>query len=84
MNEWAPREVELYKEHYSAASKGNYDIYVVFVEKGLALLNNQGRLGFILPHKFFKLQGNGQPLRDLISAWKFFGRSSAFWRPAGF
>ena len=38
MKEWAPREVELYKEHYAAAHKGNYDIYVVFVEKGLDLL----------------------------------------------
>jgi hypothetical protein len=66
MKEWAPREVELYKEHYRAASKGNYDIYVVFVEKGLSLLNAHGRLGFILPHKFFNAQ-YGVPLRQLIS-----------------
>ena len=30
MKEWAPAEVELYKQYYTAASKGNYDIYVVF------------------------------------------------------
>ncbi len=72
MKEWAPREVELYKEHYAAASKGNYDIYVVFVEKGLDLLQAQGRLGFILPHKFFNSQ-YGQPLREIISQ----GRSLA-------
>ncbi len=36
MKEWAPVEVEFYKEHYQAAEKGNYDIYVVFVEKGWA------------------------------------------------
>ena len=56
MKEWAPLEVEYYKKRYQAASKGNYDIYVVFVEKGLSLLNKQGRLGFILPHKFFNAQ----------------------------
>ncbi len=35
MKEWAPVEVEFYKERYQAASRGNYDIYVVFVERGL-------------------------------------------------
>ncbi len=66
MKEWAPLEVEYYKRHYVAASKGNYDIYVVFVEKGLSLLNRQGRLGFILPHKFFNAQ-YGEPLREILS-----------------
>src|SRR4030043_1566968 len=30
MKEWAPVEVEFYKHKYTSASKGNYDIYVVF------------------------------------------------------
>jgi len=66
LKEWAPLEVEYYKRRYRAASKGNYDIYVVFVEKGLELLNAQGRLGYILPHKFFNAQ-YGQPLRSLVA-----------------
>ena len=66
MKQWAPREVEFYKQRYLAASKGNYDIYVVFVEKGLSLLNTQGRLGFILPHKFFNAK-YGQALRGILS-----------------
>lgn len=66
LQEWAPTEVEYYKETYKAASKGNYDIYVVFVERGLSLLNKNGLLGFILPHKFFNAQ-YGQPLRSLIA-----------------
>ena len=69
MKEWAPSEVEIYKEHYTSASKGNYDIYVVFVERGLSLLNKSGRLGFILPHKFFNAQ-YGQPLRGLLAKGK--------------
>ena len=69
MKEWAPVEVELYKKQYAAASKGNYDIYVVFVEKGLSLLNPKGRLGFILPHKFFQSQ-YGEPLRGILSKGK--------------
>lgn len=66
LKEWAPVEVEFYKQAYRAAGKGNYDIYVVFVEKGLGLLNGRGRLGFILPHKFFNAQ-YGEPLRGLIA-----------------
>ena len=69
MKEWAPGEVEFYKKRYKSASKGNYDIYVVFVEKGLNLLNNNGRLGFILPHKFFNSQ-YGESLREIISKGK--------------
>ncbi|MGR3310645.1 MAG: Eco57I restriction-modification methylase domain-containing protein [Candidatus Brocadiales bacterium] len=69
MKEWAPIEVEFYKKSYNAASKGNYDIYVVFVERCLSLLNKNGRLGFILPHKFFNAQ-YGEPLRDMLSQGK--------------
>ncbi len=66
MKEWAPREVEIYKELYRSAAAGNYDIYVVFVEKGLSLLRAGGRLGFILPHKFFNAQ-YGEALRKLLA-----------------
>lgn len=69
LKEWAPVEVEFYKDRYNSASKGNYDIYVVFVEKGLELLNSQGLLGFILPHKFFQAK-YGEPLRGLVAAGK--------------
>ncbi|MCU0872099.1 MAG: Eco57I restriction-modification methylase domain-containing protein [Pirellulaceae bacterium] len=66
MKEWAPVEVEFYKKCYSAASQGNYDIYVVFVERGVSLLNAAGRLGFILPHKFFNAEYGG-PIREMLS-----------------
>jgi len=69
MKEWAPVEVEHYKRAYQSASKGNYDIYVVFAEKGLSVLNPKGRLGFILPHKFFNAQ-YGESLRRIISEGK--------------
>jgi type I restriction-modification system DNA methylase subunit len=66
LKEFNPVEVEYYKGKYRAASKGNYDLYAVFVEKGLSLLNAHGRLGYILPHKFFNAQ-YGEPLRKLIA-----------------
>ncbi len=66
MKEWAPLEVEIYKRLYRAAGQGNYDIYVVFIEQGLQLLNPAGRLGFICPHKFFNAK-YGAPVRQLIA-----------------
>ncbi len=69
MREWASEQVEYYAKKYKAASKGNYDIYVVFVEKALSLLNAKGKLGFILPHKFFNAQ-YGESLRGVIASGK--------------
>jgi len=69
LNEWAPKDVEFYRKCYISASKGNYDIYVVFIEKGLTLLNQYGRLGFILPHKFFQAQF-ASPIRHLLEKGK--------------
>jgi hypothetical protein len=54
---------------YAAAKKGNYDLYVCFVERGLKSTNDHGKLGFILPHKFTNSE-YGQPLRNLISTGK--------------
>ena len=41
----------LYKELYKAAS-GTYDIYLLFFERGLELLNKNGILTFITPTKY--------------------------------
>ncbi len=69
MLEWAPESVEFYKRRYVAASKGNYDIYVIFVERALQLLNANGLMGYILPHKFFNAK-YGEPLRGLLAQGK--------------
>ena len=70
MKEWAPLEVDIYKEIFHSASSGNYDIYVVFIEQGLRLLNTKGGLGVICPHKFFNAK-YGEPIRLLISEGKY-------------
>jgi len=63
------KEVEWFKQRHVAAGKGNYDIYVLFVEKALQLLSQEGRLGFILPHKFFNAK-YGEGLRRVIAEGK--------------
>ena len=69
MKESAPEHVEYYKLQYQAASEGNYDLYTVFIEKGLTLLNGDGCLGIICPNKFFTAQ-YGRPIRRILSAGK--------------
>jgi len=64
-----PAQAAWLKEHYGSAEKGNYDIYVVFVEHGLQLLQQHGQLAFIVPHKFFNAQ-YGEPLRGLLATGK--------------
>lgn len=66
LNESYPEEAAYYKDSFSSGAKGNFDIYVLFVERGLDLLSPRGVLAFILPHKFFNAQ-YGEPLRRLIS-----------------
>jgi adenine-specific DNA-methyltransferase len=64
-----PKAAVFLKEHYRSAGKGNYDLYVVFVERGLQLLRSTGNLAYILPHKFFNAK-YGEPLRGLIAEGK--------------
>jgi len=69
MRDTQPEAVEYFGRRYVSAAKGNYDIYVVFAERALALLNHTGRAGFILPNKFFSAE-YGLPLRTLLSTGK--------------
>jgi len=62
-------EVEYFNDKYKSATK-NYDIYVLFVERGLSLLKRGGVLGYILPSKFFNAD-YGKGLRKVIAGGKF-------------
>jgi type I restriction-modification system DNA methylase subunit len=83
LREWSSEEVDYYKERYRVAVKGNYDINIIFLERGLNLLKGTGLLGFILPHKFFTAK-YGESLRALLSAGQhvaeivYFGDNQVF------
>jgi len=47
------------------SSKGKYDIYYIFIEKGLKLVNSNGLFGQILPNKFCTAN-SGYNLRKLL------------------
>jgi type I restriction-modification system DNA methylase subunit len=77
MKEWAPLEVEIYKELYKSARGGNYDIYVVFIEAGIKRLKATGRLGFIVPHKFFNAK-YGEAIRGIIAGGRHLAHAVHF------
>ena len=66
MRTWAEKAVEIYKKIYESGKKGNFDIYVLFIEKSLSLLNQSGLFGMILPNKFF-MADYGEAIRGIIN-----------------
>lgn len=83
MAESSPLTVDALKQTYKSANSGNIDIYLCFVEKAFQLLKPTGEMGYILPHKFFKVD-MGENLREIISNRKalkkvvYFGENQIF------
>ncbi len=59
------KEVNYFNQNYKTPEK-NYDIYILFVEKGYNLLREKGLLGYILPNKFFSAD-YGKGLRNFLT-----------------
>ena len=53
------------KRRYRTAH-GSFDAYLVFVDRSYGLLGPDGRLGFIIPNKFLKLEA-GKKLRECLA-----------------
>ena len=56
--------LEYLKKSYVSAFK-KFDLYVIFIEKGISLLNKNGFISFIVPDKWLT-QPYGQMIRNLI------------------
>lgn len=52
---------------YESTGTGNFDLYLPFIEKGLSLLNDGGRMGYIAPNLWPTLD-YGEGLRGLVHA----------------
>lgn len=58
-------ESHYYEENYKSAV-GRYDLYILFIEQALNLINSNGLASYILPHNF--MTGNlGAGIRELLS-----------------
>ena len=74
-------ETALYLRHgvggvidYQSTQTGNFDLFLPFIERGLSLLNEGGRMGYIAPNLWPTLE-YGEGLRTLVGA----GRHLARW-----
>ena len=54
-----------YKSSYKSIAIGKTDLYILFFEKGLALLNSNGWLGYISPNAYLKTE-DAKPLRNFL------------------
>ena len=58
---------------YRSTRTGNFDLYLPFIERGLALLNPSGRMGYIAPNLWPTLE-YGEGLRRLVVAGRHLRR----------
>lgn len=60
-----PEMVSYYEKQFESAM-GNYDIYVLFIERSLDLIKKTGQVSLILPHKFL-ISEFGEGVRKLLA-----------------
>lgn len=63
---------------YASCQTGNFDLYLPFIERGLELLNAQGRLGYIAP-SLWRYNEYGEGLRKLLHSGGPSGSLDRFW-----
>ena len=66
---YSPEEAAFYQNPaspYTTARQDNFDKYALFIERALTLISADGRVGFIVPHKFMTIQA-GRALRHVIT-----------------
>ena len=69
MHRYSPEEAAFYRSArspYTTARQDNFDKYALFIERSLGLVRPDGRIGFIVPHKFMTIQA-GRALRRLVT-----------------
>ena len=62
-----PHMASYVKKKYISSKNGKIDLAIPFIEKGVNLLNNKGRLGFIVQKRFFKTD-YGKGIRKLLTS----------------
>lgn len=65
-NEERPYMAAYIKHTYRSSKNGKIDLAIPFIERGLGLLNEHGRLGYIIQKRFFKTD-YGKGIRKLLT-----------------
>ena len=80
MVQYSSEELAYYRSDlnpFTTATSSNIDKYYLFLERSLALLKMGGRLGYIVPHKFFVITA-GKKLRELITVGRHLSEITHF------
>ncbi len=67
---YSPKEIEYYRSKtspYTYSKSDLFDKYYLFIERAINLLSEGGRVGYIVPNKFFIVKG-GKKLRAFITS----------------
>lgn len=65
------------KKKYVSAKKGKIDLLIPFIERGIELLNPNGKIGVIIQNRFFKNE-YGEGIRELITTNKLLSEVITF------
>lgn len=68
-NTGLPYMAQYIKRVFSSSRNGKIDLAIPFIEKGLWLLNDKGRLGYIVQKRFFKTE-YGKGIRKFLTSRK--------------
>ncbi len=71
-----PVAADYYKKHYESAT-GSFDLYVIFIERGLQLIRDGGVLNYINPDKWVNA-AFGKGIRRFVAAHRFVHRLISF------
>ena len=67
LHDTQPDQLPLYRRRYLSARQGQYDLYMLFIEQALDLLNEGGRVAFSLANSFLRTD-SGRIVRGYIAA----------------
>ena len=76
LQEYHGQQIDYFIEKYKSAIK-RFDLYILFLEKAFKLLSENGKLGYICPHKFLNSDA-GSGIRDIILKNKSLERIISF------
>lgn len=72
-----PLEYEFFKGFYKDSAFKQFDMYYLFIDRAISLLKDDGKLGFIVPHKFMKI-ASGRTIRSYIAEKGYLAKIVSF------
>lgn len=76
-NEEYPTMHQYIKDRYETTKNGKVDLAIAFIERGVSILNDSGKLGLIVQRRFFKTE-YGKKIREYLTSKKLLSQVIEF------